>query len=154
MNGGLILFLIVIVSIIIFSYLTSLYNGARTKAVEDVEKELKLSDKIVEAKAILSKNKYFSDIAFTDSASYNEYSASDKTIGHCPKCKTGYLQVSKRFTGLDDVYGRYPTYKKFLQCYECAYTENYINLKKRRSNAKLSMSAQLKDDFNEAYKIR
>lgn len=148
MNGWLIAGIICFV-FLIWSWFSDYRNNTKTKVAENVEKEFKVTKKINEAKNILSKKKFFR--GFEDDSS--DYFETDKTIGHCPKCKIGYLEVSKIFTGLDGVYNRYPTYQKFLKCFECGYTENYWNLKRRRYNTKLSNKNQFKRDFQEGYKI-
>lgn len=127
-------------------------NRVKIKVVEDTEKEYSFSNKINEAKNILKKKKYFSNFNSIESHN-NIYMPADMTIGHCPRCKCGYLAIAKTFTGMDSVYHRYPTYHKYLKCGECGYTENYINLKRRRSATKLSVSAQFKKDFEDAYTI-
>lgn len=141
----------VISAFFLWIWISDYRDKMKAKAVEDTEKEYNFSKKISDVKNILSKKKFFSDFS-TIEADDNIY-VSDRTIGQCPKCKIGYLGISKTFTGMDSVYHRYPTYDKYLRCGECGYTENYINLKRRRSATKLGMSEQFKKDFEGAYTI-
>jgi predicted nucleic-acid-binding Zn-ribbon protein len=153
MSGELFVFSIVVL-VFIAVYLNKLYETAKTKAIETVEKELKINDKIAEAELILKKNTCFNNFAFNKAILDNAIIAYDQTIGHCPKCKVGRLEISKILTGMDKVYERYPTYVKFIKCNMCSYTESYNKLKKRKNDAKFEVSIQMLNDINRAYKIK
>lgn len=150
MNGWII-FGLIVSAFFLWIWVSDYRDKMKAKAVEDTEKEYNFSRIINDAKIILRKKKYFSDLGFVE-ADNNIY-VLDRTIGHCPKCNRGYLVIAKTFTGMDSVYDRYPTYEKYIKCSECEYTENYINLKRRRSATKLDISVQFKKDFEDAYVI-
>lgn len=148
MNGWII-FGFIVFAFFLWIWISDHRDKMKAKAVEDTEKEYKFGKIMGDVKNILRKKKYFSNLGFIEDD--NNIYVSDKTIGHCPKCQSGYLVVAKTFTGMDEVYNRYPTYYKFLKCSNCEYTENYFNLRSRRSATKFSTSQQFKNDFIDAY---
>jgi hypothetical protein len=146
------LFGLIIFAIFLWVSSSNEQKKIKEKALQDSEREYNLNELISEVKSMLNEKKYLKDFVPPE-IDYFSYLDPDKTIGNCPKCKNGYLGIGKTFTGMDVVYNRYPTYHKFLRCSSCGYTENYANLKSRRTNTRSIASAQFKKDFANAYFI-
>ncbi len=136
---------------IIWGLISDHKDKMKAKAMKDVEEEYGLTERINEAKKILSKKNFFS--SFASNTQSNNFYEPDKSIGLCPKCGKGYLGIGKTFTGYDSKYHKYPTYSKYLKCTECGNRESYDNLKSRRNETKQGVSDEFKKDFNEAYTI-
>lgn len=141
----------IIAVLICWGFISNYIEELKNKVYLDVKNEYQTDKLINEIKNILNKKKYFDD--HNGNYSNENYQISDLTIGHCPKCNTGYLGIGKTFTGLDYVYHKYPTYHKYLRCSNCSYTESYYNLKSRRMKTKNINSEQFINDFKRAYKL-
>src|SRR6266496_435419 len=97
---------LLISTFIIWGLISEHKDKMKAKAVKDVEEEYNLSEKINEAKKILSKKNFFS--SFPSNTQNNYAYEPDKSIGLCPKCGKGYLGIGKTFTGYDSKYHKYP----------------------------------------------
>lgn len=126
----------------------------KQNAVDEIIEEHGLAKEVEEARAMLQRISVVRDADDTlDDSIYSTTTAN--SIGRCPACKVGLLEVRKTYTGKDRVYGRYPTYKKYITCTNygnCSYTEDYNKLNSRKKQLKDSVSTEFKNDFERAYK--